>query len=174
MTMQRKAKWALKTATRRNNRQRVTTHFAGLDMNSKESSMATQIFVNLPVKELQRSVAFFTRLGFKFDPKFTDQNATCMLVSENIFVMLLVESFFRTFTKKEICDARRSTEVLVCLSCESRTKIDELVAKAVAAGGAAPNEAKDHGFMYAHGFEDLDGHIWELIHMAPATAESRA
>lgn len=135
--------------------------------------MATQIFVNLPVKDLPRSVAFFTRLGFTFNPRFTDHNATCMIVGENIFVMLLVESFFKTFTKKALCDAARSTEVLVCLSCESRAQVDERVAQALAAGGAAPNEAKDHGFMYQHGFEDLDGHLWELIYMEP-TADSPA
>jgi predicted lactoylglutathione lyase len=127
--------------------------------------MAKQIFVNLPVKELQRSVAFFTRLGFKFEPRFTDENATCMIVGENIFVMLLVERFFKTFTSKELCDTTKSTEVLVCLSCDSRAQVDELVAKAVAAGGAAPRTPQDHGFMYGHGFEDLDGHIWELVYM---------
>lgn len=130
--------------------------------------MSTQIFVNLAVKNLPRSVAFFTRLGYKFDPKFTDENATCMIVGENIFVMLLVESFFKTFTKKELCDATRSTEVLVCLSCESRAKVDDLVAKAIAAGGTTPNDSKDYGFMFQHGFQDLDGHLWELIYMEPA------
>ncbi|MEZ0236566.1 MAG: VOC family protein [Methylophilaceae bacterium] len=129
--------------------------------------MATQIFVNLPVKDLQRSVAFFTALGYDFDLNFTDENATCMIVGENIFVMLLVESFFQTFIKKEICDARKSTEVLVCLSCESRAKVDELVAKAIAAGGTIPRETQDLGFMYNCAFEDLDGHIWELVYMEP-------
>lgn len=135
--------------------------------------MATQIFVNLPVKDLQRSVAFFTSLGYKFDPKFTDENATCMVIGENIFVMLLVEGFFKTFTKKELCDATKSTEVLVCLSCESRARVDELAAKAVAAGGTAPNASKDYGFMYQHGFQDLDGHLWELVYMEP-TAKGQA
>lgn len=129
--------------------------------------MARQIFVNLPVKDLPRSVAFFTELGFIFDPKFTNDSGTCMIVGENIFVMLLVESFFQSFIKKEICDARHSTEVLVCLSCESRTEVDELVAKAVAAGGTIPRDPEDHGFMYGHAFEDLDGHIWELVYMVP-------
>jgi len=132
--------------------------------------MATQIFVNLPVKDLRRSVEFFTRLGYKFDPQFTDENATCMIVGENIFVMLLVESFFKTFTKKELCDATRSTEVLVCLSADSRAKVNELVAAAVAAGGTTPMDSKDYGFMYQHGFQDLDGHLWELIYMDPSTA----
>lgn len=132
--------------------------------------MATQIFVNLPVKELQRSVAFFTHLGYTFNPEFTDENATCMIVDDNIFVMLLVENYFKTFINKEVCDASRSTEVLIALSCDSREHVDELVAKAVAAGGATPNESKDYGFMYQHGFEDLDGHLWELMHMDPAAA----
>ncbi|HSI21978.1 MAG TPA: VOC family protein [Methylophilaceae bacterium] len=129
--------------------------------------MATQIFVNLPVKDLQRSVAFFTALGYDFNLNFTDENATCMVVGENIFVMLLVESFFQTFIKKEICDARKSTEVLVCLTCDSRAQVDELVAKAVAAGGTIPREVLDYGFMYNQAFEDLDGHIWELVYMEP-------
>jgi len=127
--------------------------------------MAKQIFVNLPVKDLNRSVAFFTKLGFKFDPKFTDENATCMIVGENIYVMLLLEKFFKTFTTKELCDAKKNTEVLVCLSCDSRSEVDDLVVKAVAAGGSTPRKPQDHGFMYGHGFEDLDGHIWELIYM---------
>lgn len=127
--------------------------------------MAKQIFVNLPVKDLGRSMAFFTALGFTFEPKFTGETAGCMIVGENIFVMLLVESFFRTFTAKALCDARKNTEVLVCLSCDSRAEVDELVAKAVAAGGSAPRKPQDHGFMYGHGFEDLDGHIWELVCM---------
>jgi predicted lactoylglutathione lyase len=132
--------------------------------------MATQIFVNLPVKDLKRSVEFFTKLGYKFDPQFTDENATCMVVGENIFVMLLVESFFKTFTNKPLCDATKSTEVIVCVSTESRANVDELVAKAVAAGGTTPSNAKDHGFMYQHGFQDLDGHLWELVYMEAGSA----
>lgn len=127
--------------------------------------MATQIFVNLPVKDLPRTVAFFTALGYSFNPDFTDENATCMIVADNIFVMLLVEKFFKSFIDKEICDATKSTEVLVCLSCDSRAQVDELVAKAVAAGGTVPRPAQDHGFMYGHAYEDLDGHIWELVYM---------
>ncbi len=127
--------------------------------------MATQIFVNLPVRDLPRSVEFFTRLGYTFEPKFTDENATCMIVSEQIFVMLLVEKFFQTFTPKPISDARTSTEVLIALSADSREHIDALVAKALAAGGKTPMEARDYGFMYQHGFEDLDGHLWELVYM---------
>ena len=132
--------------------------------------MATQIYVNLPVKNLDQSVAFFSQLGFAFNPQITDHNATCMIVSEDIFVMLLVESFFKTFTPKPVCDAHQSTEVLVCLSVDSRERLDELVRKALAAGGRAPNPLKDHGFMVQHGFEDLDGHLWELVHMDPNAA----
>lgn len=130
--------------------------------------MATQIFVNLPVKNLNQSVEFFTQLGFTFNPRFTDETATCMIVAEDIFVMLLTEEKFKTFTPKEICDATKSTEVLVCLSLASRPEVDEMVRKAVAAGGSTYNEPKDYGFMYGHGFQDLDGHIWELIYMEPS------
>jgi predicted lactoylglutathione lyase len=134
--------------------------------------MARQIFVNLPVKDLDRSVAFFRRLGFSFNPDFTDETATCMIVSGDIFVMLLTEAKFKTFTPKAIADATRSTEVLVCLSCESRAEVNETVQKAVAAGGTTYSEPQDHGFMYAHGFQDLDGHMWELIAMQPGAAKS--
>jgi uncharacterized protein len=135
--------------------------------------MSTQIFVNLPVKNLERSVGFFTALGYRFNPQFTNENATCMVVNEgHIYVMLLVEDFFATFTPKPIADASRSTEVLLCLSCESRFAVDALVAKAVAASAHTPYEAKDHGFMYQHGFQDLDGHLWELMWMDPDFAKN--
>ena len=130
--------------------------------------MSTKIFVNLPVKDLNKSIEFFTKLGYTFNPQFTDETATCMTVSEDIYVMLLTHAKFKTFTPKTICDATQSTEVLVCLSCESRAHVDELVRKAVAAGGSIYNEPQDHGFMYGHGFQDLDGHIWELIYMEPS------
>jgi hypothetical protein len=130
--------------------------------------MATKIFVNLPVKNLDTSVAFFTKLGFTFNPQFTDESATCMILSQDIFVMLLTEAKFKTFTPKEICDATKCTEVLVCLTSESREKVDEMVRKAVAAGGTTYNEPQDYGFMYGHGFQDLDGHIWEIIYMEPS------
>jgi len=129
--------------------------------------MARNIFVNLPVRDLDRSVAFFTKLGFSFNANFTDETATCMIVSETIFVMLLTEDKFRQFTPKQLCDTRTQTEVLVCLSTESRAEVDELVAKAVAAGGSMYREPIDMGFMYAHSFQDLDGHQWELVHMQP-------
>ena len=129
--------------------------------------MATKIFVNLPVKNLNKSIAFFTQLGFTFNPQFTDKTATCMIVAEDIFVMLLTEAKFKAFTPKDICDATKCTEVLVCLTTESREQVDEMVRKAVAAGGTTYNEAQDQGFMYGHGFQDLEGHIWELIYMEP-------
>jgi len=133
--------------------------------------MTTQIFVNLPVADLQASIAFFTRLGFTFNPEFTDDTATCMLVSDSIFVMLLTHAKFSTFTPKPICDARAATEVLLCLSRDSREAVDGMVREAVAAGGAIYNEPQDHGFMYSHGFADRDGHIWELIYL-PAAPDS--
>jgi len=130
--------------------------------------MENQIYVNLPVKDLNRSRIFFQSLGFQLEPMFSNDQASCVILGKNIFVMLLVEGFFRTFTNKAICDATKSTEVLVCLSCENRAKVDDLVKKALAAGGRVPREPQDQGFMYGHGFEDLDGHIWELIFMEPA------
>lgn len=133
--------------------------------------MSTQIFVNLPVKNLQPSIEFFTQLGFSFNPQFTDETATCMIVSDSIFVMLLTHEKFKTFTPNAICDATQSTEVLVCLSVDSRAKIDEMVRQAVASGGTTYKEPQDHGFMYAHGFQDLDGHIWELVYMEPGAVD---
>ncbi|PSB16789.1 glyoxalase/bleomycin resistance/extradiol dioxygenase family protein [Phormidesmis priestleyi ULC007] len=130
--------------------------------------MSTQIFVNLPVNNLKQSIEFFTQLGFQFNPQFTDETATCMIVSENIFVMLLTHEKFKTFTPNTICDATKSTEVLVCLSAESREAVNDRVRKAVAAGGTTYNEPQDHGFMYGHGFQDLDGHIWEVVYMEPS------
>jgi hypothetical protein len=129
--------------------------------------MARKIFVNLAVMHLDKSIAFFKELGFTFNPQFTDENATCMIVSDDIYVMLLTEDYFKTFTPKPICDATRSTEVLVALSLDSRTAVDQMVEKAVAAGGTTYKEAQDHGFMYAHGFQDLEGHIWEVFFMEP-------
>ena len=133
--------------------------------------MATQIFVNLPVHDLNQSIAFFTKLGFSFNPQFTDDSATCMIVGDNIFVMLLTHAYFKTFTPKVISEAKTSTEVLVCLSLESRAKVEEMVRKAIEAGGATHTQPKDHGFMYQHGFQDLDGHIWELIYMDPSSVK---
>ncbi len=128
--------------------------------------MNKQIFVNLPVKDLNKSKAFFEALGYAFNPHFTNEQGAGMIIAEDsIYAMLLVEDFFKTFTAKPIANAHETTEVLTCLSCDSREQVEELVAKAVAAGGKAPRAPQDHGFMYAHGFEDLDGHIWELVYM---------
>lgn len=127
--------------------------------------MSTKIFVNLPVKDLNASIDFFTKVGFSFDANFTDENATCMIIGEDIFVMLLVESFFKTFTKKDVADATKTTEAIVALGVESRARVDELADAALAAGGTEANEANDQGFMYGRSFHDLDGHAWEVIYM---------
>ena len=130
--------------------------------------MNKQIFVNLAVKDLDKSKAFFEALGYTFNPQFTNESGACMVIADgSIYAMLLTEPFFKTFVDKPLVQAKEATEVLVCLSCESREEVDALVAKAVAAGGRAPRPPQDHGFMYGHGFEDLDGHIWELVWMAP-------
>jgi uncharacterized protein len=121
------------------------------------------------VRDLKRSMDFFGKLSFTFNAQFTDATAACMSISEDIYVMLLTENKFKTFTPKQICDATKSTEVLVCLSSASRDEVNEIVGKAVAAGGTTYKEAEDHGFMYGHGFQDLDGHIWELAFMEPST-----
>lgn len=127
--------------------------------------MATKIFVNLPVNDLKKSIDFFTKLGFSFNPQFTDEKATCMIISESIFAMLLTKPFFQTFTKKEIVDAKKSTEVLIALDAESKEKVEEMVKLAVAAGGSIYMPAQDHGWMYQHSFADLDGHQWEILYM---------
>jgi predicted lactoylglutathione lyase len=137
--------------------------------------MAREIFVNLPIKNMERSKAFFGALGFTFNPQFTNEQGACMVIEDgSIYAMLLVEPFFQGFTKKPIADASKSTEVLICLSCASRAEVDELVKKALAAGGTAPNAPQDHGFMYGHGFQDPDGHLWELMYMDPNAAPPHA
>lgn len=127
--------------------------------------MNTKIFVNLPIKDLNKSVAFFTKLGFSFNPQFTDENATCMIIGEDIFIMLLVEKFFKSFTKKDVCDTSKNTEAIVALSVESREKVDQMIEKAKEAGGSEPREKQDHGWMYGRSFEDIDGHLWEVFFM---------
>ena len=127
--------------------------------------MATKIFVNLPVKDLKKSIDFFTQLGFTFNQQFTDDKATCMIIGDNIFAMLMVEERFKDFTKKQICDAKKDTEVLLALDAKTRAEVDELVKKAVAAGGSIYAEPADHGWMYQHSFADPDGHQWELLYM---------
>ena len=133
--------------------------------------MHSQIFVNLPVKDLKRSVDFFTKLGYTFNPQFSNEDGTCMILGDNLFVMLLVEKFFASFTSKAIADTSKSTEVLNCLSCDSKQQVDDLIAKALAAGGKVPRAVQDHGFMYAHSYEDLDGHTWELVFMSGVPAQ---
>ena len=130
--------------------------------------MHSEIYVNLPVKDLKRSVDFFKKLGYTFNQQFTDDNATCMELGGNLYAMLLTEKFFSSFTNKAITDTSQSTEVLTCVACSSKQQVDELVARARAAGAKVPRTAQDHGFMYAHGYEDLDGHTWELVHMTGA------
>jgi predicted lactoylglutathione lyase len=127
-----------------------------------------KLFVNLPVRDLDASIGFFRRLGFEFNPQFTDDKAACMIISEEAFAMLLMEPFFRGFTRREICDTRTHTEVLLALSCTSRAEVDELVHEAIAAGGRNALDPQDHGFMYGWSFYDLDGHHWEVMWMDPA------
>ncbi|HPH35800.1 MAG TPA: hypothetical protein PLU94_09965 [Methanoregulaceae archaeon] len=130
--------------------------------------MATKIFVNMPVQDLDRSVKFFTSLGYTFNAQFTDKNATAMVISEDIYAMLLVKPFFQTFTKKKICDTSKSTEVIIALSADSRALVDEMVDKAIAAGAISPEGPKDYGFMYERGFQDPDGHLWDFFWMDPS------
>ena len=131
-----------------------------------------KIFVNLAVKDLDKSVEFFTKLGFEFNPQYTDDNATCMILSDEAYVMLLVEDFFSTFTKKSLCDTVTHVETLLALSAESREEVDQLVSTALAAGGQPHGEPQDHGFMYAVDFQDLDGHVWEVFWMDQSTLQS--
>lgn len=128
--------------------------------------MATQIFVNLPIKNLERSKEFFTKIGFSINPQFTNEKAACVVISETIYAMILTEEFFKTFLPKtEIADATKSTEVIVALSADNKAGVDELVDKALAAGGTKLRETEDFGFMYSRSFQDLDGHIWEVVYM---------
>ena len=129
------------------------------------------IFVNLPVNDLDASKKFFTELGYSLNPQFSDDKAASVVISDTIVAMLLTKPFYATFTKKEIADATQTSEVLVALSAESRAKVDELVDKALAAGGSPSGETQDHGFMYGRSFDDLDGHTWEVIWMDPAAIQ---
>jgi len=127
--------------------------------------MATKIFLNLPVKDLNKSISFFKQLGFSFDSKFTNEQGICLIIGKNIFAMLLLEEFFKTFTQKEICNTTASTEMIAAISVESREKVDEIITAVVKAGGKLHNEAKDYGWMYQRDFFDLDGHHWEIFFM---------
>lgn len=136
--------------------------------------MPRQIFINLPVKDLKKTIDFFTKVGFTFNHKFTDKNATCMILGENLFAMLLVEKFFKTFIKKDIADAAKSAEAIVTLSVDSRQEVDDIVAKAVAAGATTSGDAQDEGWMYERGFQDLDGHLWEFVFMDESKMPAQA
>ncbi|MBT1185271.1 VOC family protein [Streptomyces sp. CJ_13] len=135
-------------------------------------SATTMIFVNLPVKDLDASKAFWGKLGYSFNAQFTDENCASMVISDTIVAMLLTEARFKDFTHKAITDTSTSTEALLCLSSESRTAVDELVDAAVGAGATEPRPAQDYGTMYGRAFEDLDGHTWEIMWMDPAMIES--
>jgi len=130
-----------------------------------QTPVAKQIFVNLAVKDLKRTMDFFTGLGFSFNPQFTDEQAACMIIGENIYAMLIVESYFKTFTRKAVSDASNTSEVLTALSLESRERVDRIADKALASGGSPNIDAQDHGWMYSRSFQDPDGHIWELLYM---------
>ncbi len=131
--------------------------------------MVTNIFVNLPVKDLKRSMDFFRKLGFTFNPQFTDDNAACLILGDNIYAMLLVEKFFATFTAKEIADAAKTAEAIVALSVDSREKVDEMVRIALASGGKPYNPLGENGPMYGGSFQDPDDHLWEVFYMDPST-----
>jgi len=134
--------------------------------------MGRKIFVNLAVRNLDQSVAFYRQLGFSFNPQFTDETATCMIIADDIFAMLLTHEKFAMFTSKPIADAKVTTEVLTALALDSREEVDAMTAAAIAAGGREPRAAQDHGFMYSRAFEDPDGHIWEPFWMDPAAVKS--
>ncbi len=127
-----------------------------------------KLFVNLGVKDLEASVEFFTRLGFAFDPRLTDESASCMILSDEAFVMLLVEDCFKDFTTKALCDAGTHTEAILAVSADSREQVDSLVDAALVHGGRPANEPMNHDFMYGRSFHDVDGHLWEVIWMDPS------
>ncbi|MCE3281925.1 MAG: glyoxalase [Chitinophagaceae bacterium] len=132
--------------------------------------MATKIFVNLPVRDLDKSMAFFKQLGYSFNPQFTDANAGCLVISEDIYAMLLTESRFKDFLSKgkTVSDATKTTEVLLALSCDSKEEVHRLADAAIKAGGSEARAPEDHGFMFARSFHDLDGHVWEVFWMDPS------
>lgn len=136
--------------------------------------MGTKVFVNLPVKDLNKTVGFFTKMGYDFDPRYADDNSRCLILTDDISVMLLVEPFFKTFTTKEICDTRKSTESILALSAESRIQVDQILKDCISAGGIEVNKPQDMGWAYERSFQDPDGHLWEVIYMDPSKrAQSR-
>ncbi len=136
--------------------------------------MITSLFVNLPVADLPRTRAFFGALGFSFDPRFSNEQALCMTINPQISCMLLLQPFFQGFTQLPVADARAGTQVLLALACESRDEVMQLVNRAVGAGATTPNPPQDHGFIFQHGFADLDGHQWEVFWMDAAAAQTQA
>ena len=136
--------------------------------------MKKQLAITLPVRDLARSQAFFTALGFSFNPQFSSEQGSGMNISEDIFVMLVKEAFFGTLTKKPMADPRSSTIALLCLFCDSREEVDAMAARAQSLGATLPEDPEDHGFMYQHGFEDLDGHMWALTYIADMPAQQAA
>jgi predicted lactoylglutathione lyase len=133
-----------------------------------EDAMKKEIIFNLPVRDLDKSRAFFSALGFSFKPQFSNEQAAFMVIVEGgIHAMLTTEAFFKSLIDKPLAQAKEANEVVICLSCDSREEVDSLIAKAVAAGGRTPHPPEDHGFMYDQGFEDIDGHLWNLVWVAP-------
>lgn len=128
--------------------------------------MHTQIFVNLPITDLPRARTFYEALGYRFNPDYSNDKGACLVLGDKLFAMLLVRDFFQSFTDRPVGDPKKDRQVLICLDCSSREEVDSLVSRALTAGGSAPRPPTDHGFMYFHGFEDLDGHYWELMHMS--------
>lgn len=133
--------------------------------------MSTKIFVNLPVQNLDKSMQFFAAIGYSFNKQFSDETAACMVITEDIFAMLLTIPKFKEFTKKEICDKDKSIEVILALSSNSKEEVDGMVNKAIEAGGKEPRPIIDMGFMYTRCFEDPDGHLWEVFWMDPSTVQ---
>ncbi|MFE2478129.1 VOC family protein [Streptomyces sp. NPDC059389] len=133
--------------------------------------MATMIFVNLPVKDIEAAKAFWVKLGYSFNPRFSDEQTGCLVISDTIFAMLMTEARFKDFATKEVADATKTTEVMLALSAESREQVDEVVGAALAAGATEPRPAQDLGFMYGRAFEDLEGHVWEYVWMDPAAVQ---
>ncbi|MGW2720769.1 VOC family protein [Streptomyces sp. NPDC001492] len=129
------------------------------------------IFVNLATDDVEASKKFFTELGYTINPQFSTDDCACVVISDTIITMLLSRQRYADFTKKEIADSTKTSEVLICLSAESREKVDELVGRAVAAGGTANDDVQDHGYMYGRSFDDLDGHSWEVVWMDPAAVQ---
>lgn len=128
--------------------------------------MIKEIFVNLPIKDLEKTKEFWATLGFSFNPQFTDDKAAALILGENIFAMLITEPFYKTFiAKKEIADSSKTSEVINAVSVENKEAVDELVDKAISSGATKYKETDDYGWMYSRSFQDLDGHLWEVLYI---------